>query len=288
MKSTRIAIIADIHANLPALEAVEADLDRFDLDEVIVAGDLVGRGCQGSAVVHRVAERGWAALRGNHEDYVLSFRRREVPQNWLEATEWAASRWMGSELDADAAQFLDALPFSLTARTAPGVRIVHGSPQSYCEGLGDWTDEATLRQHLAGLDENILVCAHTHRPMMRRFDDGLVVNVGSVGMPFNADWRAQYAIVTLDETDKASVTFRQVPYDRDAVRKSYETSGFLEEGGVTAHLLLMEIDHARPFLVPFLKWIEALQIEALTEHIPDFLGVYDPQKPLAEFFRGLP
>ncbi len=71
----KIAVLADIHGNLPALEAVLADIDAQRPDEVLVGGDLVGRGPQGSAVVRCIRERGWRAVRGNHEDYLLGFRR---------------------------------------------------------------------------------------------------------------------------------------------------------------------------------------------------------------------
>ena len=287
MKSKRIAIIADIHANFPALEAVEADIDARGIDEVLVAGDLVGRGCQGTQTVTRIAERGWRTIRGNHEDYLLTFRRREVPGSWLEAPEWAAARWMAAELDVASADFLDALPFTCTAEVAPQIRVYHGSPLSYCEGLGTWTQDATLRAHLGSIEERVLVCAHTHRPLLKILDEGLVVNVGSVGLPFNADTRAQYAILSVRE-GKVDVEFRQVPYERERSRMAYENTGFLEEGGVTAHLLLMEIDQARPFLVPFLKWIEALGIEGLVEYLPDFLDFYDPGLPLSVFFQNLP
>ncbi len=73
----RIAVIADIHGNMPALEAVISDLADQAVDEVLVGGDLVGRGPEGSRVVKRVRELGWPAIGGNHEDYLLAFRRGE-------------------------------------------------------------------------------------------------------------------------------------------------------------------------------------------------------------------
>ena len=108
----RIAVLADIHGNLFALEAVIADLAELGVDEVMVAGDLVGRGPQGRDVVSRIREEGWACVRGNHEDYLISFFRREIPVAWWVDEEWAASRWMARDLDADTVDFLDSLPFT--------------------------------------------------------------------------------------------------------------------------------------------------------------------------------
>ncbi len=190
----RIAVIADIHGNMPALESVLADLETQKVDEVLVGGDLVGRGPQGSQVVRRIADLGWPTIRGNHEEYLLEFRRGKVPADWLETDEWAASRWMATELSDDDEAFIDALPFSLTSRNDQGIRLVHGSPRSTNEGIGPWSSNEELSAHLESIDEQVLVCAHTHRPLEHRSGSALIVNVGSVGLPFNGDRRAQYVI----------------------------------------------------------------------------------------------
>lgn len=275
----RIAILADIHGNRAALEAVFADLDEVDADEVLVAGDLVGRGPEGTWVVEQVVERGWRTLRGNHEDYVLNFKRRAVPDDWHTLERWAASRFMGDELSDDAAAWIDTLPPALLAHAAPGVRLVHGSPDSYNEGLGPWTPDDDLRRHLAGLDERVLVCAHTHRPMARRVDDALVVNTGSVGLPFNRDPRAQYVVLD-DSTGRWVAHARAVDYDRDATRAAYRATGFLEAGDSTAALLLHELDAATSYLVPFLKWADRLGLAGALCDVPDFLSAFDPMEPL--------
>jgi predicted phosphodiesterase len=283
---SRIAVLADIHANPFALEAVIDDLDDRHIDEVMVGGDLVGRGPHGSAVVERIADLDWRTIRGNHEDYVLSFRRRDVPDDWLVADKWSASRWMAEEIDDRHAEFIDSLPFSARAETDDDLRLFHGSPRSYNEGIGHWTSQGTLREHFESIDESLLVCAHTHRPLQRELDDGLVVNVGSVGLPFNGDPRAQYAIFERPSGGEDwEVEFCQVPYDRDPMCESYETTGFLESGGITAHILLRELEEARPFLVPFLKWAEIEEVEPTFERFDAFLTVYDPEESMMDFFN---
>jgi hypothetical protein len=96
----RIAILADIHGNTPAFDAVAADIDAVAPDEVIVAGDLVGRGPQGNAVVERVIARGWRSVRGNHEDYLINFRRNRVDPTWLISEDWSAGPLDGRRADA--------------------------------------------------------------------------------------------------------------------------------------------------------------------------------------------
>lgn len=282
----RIAVLADIHANLFALDAVIDDLDRQNVDEVLIGGDIVGRGPMGSAAVQRIQQRGWSGVRGNHEDYLLAFCQGNIPDEWNTLSEWSAARWMAKELDADSITFIDSLPFSRTSSLTNELRLVHGSPRSHSEGIGAWTPEEDVEHHLACVEEKILLCAHTHRPMERRTASGLVVNVGSVGLPFNSDNRAQYVILTRDK-NTWSVEFRQVPYDRDAFVRYYKTSGFAELGGITAALLLLEIEHARPFLVPFLRWAKARDLPVVTDHLPEFLQVFDHQQPLSKFFAQL-
>lgn len=258
---TRIAVLADIHGNLPALEAVVADVARQAVDEVVVAGDLVGRGPQGSAVVRRVAGLGWASVRGNHEDYLLDIRAGRVPSGWGGDPAWAGARWMAQELGDDDAAFIAALPLQRVAATAAAVRIVHGTPASNREGIGPWTDDATLARILAGVAEPVLVCAHTHRPLVRALGPRLVVNSGSVGLPFNGDVRAQYVVLSDDgpagrDGSGWRAEHRSVDYDRGALRRVYRESGFLEAGGVTSALLAIELETARSVLVPYLAYVE--------------------------------
>lgn len=283
---SRIAVIADIHANVPALEAVLADIEQLQVDEVLVNGDLVGRGPLGSRVVERIGELGLRSTRGNHEDYHLQFRRGEVPEEWLTSPEWSCARWMAAELGADHAEYIDALPFTLTSELEPQLRLFHGSPRSHSEGIGGWTGDEALREHLASIDEAVLVVAHTHRPLQRHIDDRLVVNVGSVGMPFNGDARAQYVVFEGSGTD-FEVAFRQVDYDRGEIYRLYEETGFLEAGNATAHLLRVEIETARPHLVPFLQWSKANETPATIDHLDDFLAVFDPNTSMADFARTI-
>jgi predicted phosphodiesterase len=286
MSRKRLAILADVHGNLPALRAVMADIESLSPDEVLVGGDLVGRGPQGSAVIREIAARNWPSIRGNHEDYLLGFRRGEVPAEWWEQEEWAASRWMAADLTESDVAYLETLPFSLSSRLAPGLLLTHGSPRSHSEGLGPWSSDRKLEKLLGGIEETTLVCGHTHRPMQRRVNSGQVINVGSVGLPFNGDQRAQYAILEWDGAEW-SAEFRQVEYDLKEILEVYRSSGFLDEGGATAELLLLELRHAAPFLVPFLKWVEALGLAPVPKQIPAFLDLYDPGEPVHEFFVHL-
>lgn len=253
---TTIAILADVHGNVPALEAVLSDLDRHSVDEVLHGGDLVGRGPQGREVVDMVRARGWRGVRGNHEDYLVAFRQGNVRKEWLHGPEWAAARWMAAQLGDDGEAYARGLPISLTAETAPELRLVHGTPRSNQESIGPWTADEEIDERLAGIDEPLVVCAHTHRPLVRRPGRRLVVNVGSVGLPFDGDHRACYALLRRN-AEGWHAEHRRLEWDRDRLLRLYRRTGFLEAGGITAALLEMEVRTARSQLVPFLDWARA-------------------------------
>jgi predicted phosphodiesterase len=274
-----LAIIADIHGNLPALEAVIADIAGLGVGEVIVNGDMVGRGPMGTAVVERIAGLGWACVGGNHEEYLLDFVHRRVPASWWTLEEWASSRWMAAELSDAAVAFIEDLPFSMRKGE---LHIVHGTLESNRVGFGTWTDDATLEAQLDRCGARALVCAHTHRAMIRRLGPRKVVNVGSVGLPFNGDTRAQYAVFRGDD-----VELRQVAYDQQPLLDAYRDTGFLAEGGVSAALLDLELRNARPFLVPFLKWCSVQSLEPVSERVDAFLAWHQPFAPLALLYDKL-
>ena len=122
--------------------------------------------------------------------------------------------------------------------------------------------------------------------MHRVLSGGAVVNVGAVGLPFNRDRRAQYAIVGF-ENGSWSVEFRQVAYDIDRVLSIYDSSGFINRGGVTARLLRLELKHAAPFLVPFMMWAEATKRPAELDQLDAFRAFYDPDEPAGRFLSRL-
>ncbi len=280
----RIAILADIHGNIPALEAVLDDIARRRLDEVLVGGDLVGRGPEGGAVVRRVRAAGLRSVRGNHEEYLLDFRTGRANPAWMKSPDWVSARWMAAELAQDEADFIDALPPALTAISAPELRLVHGTPRSNREGVGPWTSDALLAEIAALGDERVLVCAHTHRPMARSINDTYVVNVGSVGLPFSGDPRAHYVIFE-GEGDRWRSEPVLVPYDREETLARYRSTGFLEAGGVVARLLAAELRTARSHLVPFLQWIDAVGRPHDEVSLADFLARYEPEGSLRAFLR---
>ncbi|HEX8217763.1 MAG TPA: metallophosphoesterase family protein [Chloroflexia bacterium] len=95
---TRVAVLADIHGNLPALEAVSRDLEQFGVDLVVVAGDLINWGPCSEQVLEFVAERRWPVIRGNHEFYLLDYGTDRAPVAWQDSSQFATLPWLRNQL----------------------------------------------------------------------------------------------------------------------------------------------------------------------------------------------
>src|ERR1700732_20923 len=133
----RIAILADIHANLLALEAVIADLEIAQPDQVIVAGDFQNRGPAPKEVYDRLRKFDWPLLRGNHEDYVIE--QSESPTEQAHAVDlyaWQPARWTAERVP-ETIPFLRTLPIAIHLSGPDGsfICIAHGSPRSKAEGF---------------------------------------------------------------------------------------------------------------------------------------------------------
>jgi putative phosphoesterase len=264
----RLAVLADIHGNLAALEAVADHIARWRPDAVAVAGDIVNRGPRSLGCLRfvqgRAADSGWRVIRGNHEDYVIDVAHHpQLQPPGLEGAVRANVRWTRQQLGAAVAD-LEALPERLSLRAPDGgeVRVVHASMRHNRDNILLDTPDELLRQQIAPAPP-LIVVGHTHRPLIRRVDDTLVVNVGSVGMPFDGDVRACYAQLTWRGGWQARIV--RVPYNRERTARDFIESGYLQESGPIAALVYDEFRTALPRLFRFVERYRAPVLEgALT------------------------
>lgn len=256
----RIALIADIHANVPALEAVLDDIATLHVDRLVVNGDIVNRGPGNVEAMRMLEEALPDATLGNHDDLMRMWVDRDpaLPPEWRDDPFWASARLSAEQLER--AGLIDAirlLPMTLAIEVpgAPSVLVSHGSPRHYREGYGRYLTDEAISEITEMHRADVLVGSHTHQPMARRWGHYTVLNTGSVGSPFNGDPRAQYLVLTLRDGAWAP-QFRRVPYDHEAALRAFQTSGFVERGGLSARIFLEEARNARSYLVPYLMWCE--------------------------------
>lgn len=237
----RIALISDVHANLPALQAVLRDIDgRRDVDTIYHLGDLVGYAPWPNEVVEAIARRGIAGVAGNYDstvatDYKHCGCKYEDPtQEELSHLSYA---WTREHVAAETKRFLGALPFRLDLRplgghvAGPRLILVHGTPTLntlyWTEDRPDDFCRTMIAQ--AGMREgDVLAFGHTHLPWQRVVDGVQLVNTGSVGRPKDGDPRAGYVLLTFGAGSPAIEVVR-VAYDVARTQAAIRESGLPDE-----------------------------------------------------------
>ena len=209
-----LALLYDVHGNLPALEAVLADADDRGADRFLLGGDYAVFGAWPAQTVARLRELDATWIRGNVERWAANPDDDEIPDPVRGAVARSAEL-----LDAEAVAELASLPEQLVL---DDVRYCHASPLSDMRGFSPEPDpsDPSDPELLAGAGEGRVVFGHTHVQFSRTTDEGVeLVNPGSVGIPLDGDRRAAYALVA----DDATLTMRRVDYDfqasADAIRE---------------------------------------------------------------------
>jgi predicted phosphodiesterase len=275
-----LAVISDLHGNIPALEAVLADLEQVRPDQVVIAGDFVNRGPQSRAVLERIVPLGFPAISGNHDTWLAALARgRNRPDGW-DTSQWTPVRLAAEELSTEWATWLEELPRTLRIEMpgAAPVRVVHGSPRYQREGLGRLCSDEQAREALEGVSEPLVIGAHIHYPYERFVGGQHIVVTGAVGCPFNGDENAQYGLFTWDGA-RWHFTHRSVPYDHEPLYAAWRESGYLDDGSISSELMLMEHQTARSHYAPFMLWCNERGIEMNWQHYAVFAAERAPFMP---------
>lgn len=250
----RIAVLSDIHGNLPAFEATLAHVRRQGVDEIVIAGDLINGAPDSHACWELAQTLGCVILRGNHERYVFDFHSPTAPPVW-HSERFAPVQWTVAQFTTEEIQVLAGLPLTYRPPDAPDLLINHASPQRDNDSVQPYTPEADLAEIFAGVTEPVIVRGHDHRSMVRLWDGRTVVTAGSVGMTLDEHPTARYVVM-----ERVGLLWRfshhAVPYDVEAVVERFHSSGYLAEAGPMARLILREIATASPHIVPFLRHFE--------------------------------
>lgn len=263
----KVAVLSDIHGNMPALQAVMAHVDAWSPDMVIVGGDIVNRGPLSGACLEVLLRRrdslGWHLLRGNHEDFVLDCSDPNKPHAGpgYEMTRFAHFALGQVYANVDELRLLPDV-FERAGPNGDLLRIVHASMRSNRDGIYPQTTNDEIRRQIAPAPAIFVTC-HTHRPLMRQVDNTLVVNIGSVGSSFDEDRRAGYGQFSWRAGCWTAKIVR-IDYDYGQIEADYVTSGFLEEGGPLAQLMLVELRKARGLIH---RWASQYEPAVLAGHI---------------------
>ncbi len=225
----RIAVIGDVHANLPALEAVLADARRRGAQQIWNIGDTVGYGAFPDEVVQRLARLGALSILGNYDRKVLAFpQKRGKWQRTKAPAKFTAFRWAWQQLSSEARALLESLP-RRKRLDIEGWRVVvtHGTVDDDQEGIDETTPIGRLRDLAGKARADLIVSGHTHRPFDTCVDGVQFVSVGSVGRP-EGDTRACWCLLHIEES-RLEIEHRQVPYDIDKAVEALQRHQLPEE-----------------------------------------------------------
>ncbi len=223
-----VAVITDIHGNLPALEAALTRIEEFGIEQVYCGGDLVGYGPHPNEVCGLIAERGISTIYGNY-DYAIARDEEDCGCAYVTPHDRELGQlsvdWTLAHTSQASKDLMRGLPFDLHFTVGDSrVHLVHGSPRKVNEYLFE-DKPARLYERLAAAEsDRVLVFGHTHQPWVHEFGGVLFVNCGSVGKPKDGDPRGAFAVLRAT-ADGVDASVERVDYDAEAVAAEVREAG---------------------------------------------------------------
>jgi putative phosphoesterase len=251
---TRLAILADIHGNRQALDAVRRNLDSERVDGVIVAGDSINWGPSSAEVIEIIRREDWAVIRGNNEYYLLDYETPRAPDSWT-PEDFRVLPWLREQVSREQHNIVATWPDALSLRfpDAPAIRVVHGSPRSHWEAMHRDTPAAELAGMLAGVEEPFVIAGHTHLAMDRTVEGWRILNPGSVGLSLEGIPDAEYLLLDSD-TSGWRPEWRRIAYDRAPLFDALDQSRLAERCGPVGELIVEEFRTNRLHVYAFVVW----------------------------------
>ncbi|PMC39161.1 YfcE family phosphodiesterase [Bacillus sp. UMB0899] len=218
----KIAFISDIHGNAVALEAVLEDMKKKNIEKVFVLGDICYRGPEPKRALELIRSLQTKVIKGNADEWVVrGVQQGEVPDHALDMMRKERD-WIYSKLDATDIDYLSQLPTELYLNEK-GIELYafHATPTDLFEVIPPNAEDRLLHEKvLSKKDATIYLYAHIHKPYIRYINGKVVMNIGSVGLPFDGVTKASYGVITIAESG-FSTSIERVDYDTEKVMKQY-------------------------------------------------------------------
>ncbi|ATC65949.1 metallophosphoesterase [Nibricoccus aquaticus] len=255
----RIAILADIHGNLAALEAALERMALLEVDQLVVAGDIVVGAPDSLACWERVKALGCPVLRGNHERYVFDLGTERAKPEWS-SRQFGPVQWAAAQLGEANRRELAALPGTLKIAGADDVLFVHGSARNDTDLIFPYTSDAEIAPMFTGFAEKWIVRGHNHYAGVRLWGERRIVTTGSVGLALDGTVKAQFAVVERrgGSGSEWRLEHHAVAYDVAATLRRARESEYVEKAGPIARLFMREVETAAFHILPFQQFNAAL------------------------------
>ena len=252
----RIAVIADIHGNRQALEAIIENLTRQDVDEVVVAGDTVNMMPDSRCCWQMVRAFTKNMLKGNHEFLTHDFQKLRAEDPVYSSDRFAPLRTCVAQFSVEDLDQMRALPVTLHY---PDLLLTHATPRNLFESIGEDTSLEQLREMFADSSEPWIVRGHNHVWLEKKFDHRVVTTLGSAGIPLDGDTRTRYAILTRMEKSWV-LEERLLNYDHAGLLAQMNDDYLESHGGlglIVRHEIVTAEHHLYPFFQQYLAAVDA-------------------------------
>ena len=263
----RIAVFADVHGNFHALEAALADIEKQNVEQIVLAGDLVNGLPSSKQCLDLVNSQDIILLRGNHERYVYDYGSKNAPSSW-NGENFAPVRWVREQLSAKDIRQLKQLPMYVQYND---LLITHSAPKDDYFSLKASTAATEIARAFAGFDENYILRGHHHRWIEKRWNDRYILTINALGLPMQGIRETPYVIA---EMRSSGWSFQKhfVKYDFAAAIKSFDESGYIDYTAM-AYLTREELIRAEAVVYPFiLNWqVDKYSGQSLADAIHAFL-----------------
>ncbi len=223
-----VAVITDIHGNLPALQAALSRTEELGIEQIYCGGDLVGYGPHPNEVCALIADLKIPTIYGNY-DYAIARDEEDCGCAYITPHDRELGQlsvdWTLAHTSMTSKEFMLGLPFDLHFNVGDvDVHLVHGSPRKVNEYLFEDKPARLYERLAAAEDDRVLVFGHTHKPWVHEYSDVLFVNCGSVGKPKDGDPRGAFAVLKR-AAGGVEVTIERVEYDAARVAEEVRKAG---------------------------------------------------------------
>ncbi|MCX7709148.1 MAG: metallophosphatase family protein [Clostridia bacterium] len=226
----KFAAIGDIHSNLYALESVLADIAKKDVDFIICTGDSLGYSPFPNEVLHLLRKNHVLSIQGNYEKAVGNFEMIcgcDYKEPRLIELAALSMEFTNKHISDENRNYIKNLPKHIRLHSeAFDILVVHGSPRRINEPLYEGSGE--LKEVLENMNENVLVCGHTHEAFYQQINGKHVINCGTVGKPVNGSIDATYTLIDIIGST-ISVQLERISYDVEKAAKAIEENDELPD-----------------------------------------------------------
>lgn len=255
----RIALIADIHANLPALEAVLADIKKREPDMILSLGDQINLGPCPRQTLELLRAEAVTCLSGNHERYILAAMREDPAYS---GANFASLRFNTKRVTAQEITFRETLEID-------GITFCHAIPGDDRFPVHQPNQAVPMLREMYRRKQAHIICGHGHNPAHYTIDGLRLDAIGSTGcMDRGIPGATCYTMLTLDQGD-AVLQPVSIPFDADRLPSLFRQSGMVQECPIMAHIICLQMQRNHDYLVPFVELARQLSMQNDEEQVSE-------------------